>query len=348
MLNDVVIDWFCLINSKGIGPKTFWAMMRSYKSAKESLKHTPTPYPKKEAEKVLKSLSCEIILANDGDFPKSLRRSSSCPPILFFKGDKSILSKRKIAIIGARNASINGKTIAKNLAANLSKEFAIVSGLARGIDTSAHLGSLEDINDKASIAVLPFGFSNIYPKENKYLFEKIAENGLVLTENPLGSLVEQGMFHSRNRIITLLSEAVIVVEAAAKSGTMATAKLALDFGCEVLVVPGSPIDPRNFGSNLLIKNGAILIQNYFDVLDSLGVQEIKIEPKEADTKEKSDILDKSEEILSLLSEAPVTLDELASHTNIDMRSLLCIISDLEISGKIVKCSTNEIVLTRSH
>jgi DNA processing protein len=345
MIDDVVLDWFCLINSKGIGPKTFWAVMRSYKSAKESLKHIAEPFPKNKAEKILNSMNYGVILANDGMFPRLLKRSCFCPPMLFYKGDKSLLQKRKIAIIGARNASISGKSVARHLASNLSNDFAIVSGLAKGIDSAAHLGSLENLENKASIAILPFGFDNIYPRENLNIFNKIASYGLALTEVPHGNKNEQGMFAARNRIIALISECVIVIEAGAKSGTMATAKLALDLGCEVLVVPGSPIDPRNFGSNLLIKNGAGLIQNYPDVLDALNFQR-KLEPEvmNRDTSQKHNICNQQTKILSMLSETPISLDELAAHSHMDMVTLLHIISELEITGKIEKHETNAIVL----
>ena len=163
-INDTILDWFCLINTKGIGSKTFWGMLKIYKNASEALKHVENPFPKAEAEKRLKSMDCELILANDALFPRLLKRSSFCPPILFYKGDKAIIAKRKIAIIGARNSSINGQKIAKNLASNLVNEFTIVSGLAKGIDSSAHKGSLE--GSKSAIAVVPFGFDNIYPKES--------------------------------------------------------------------------------------------------------------------------------------------------------------------------------------
>ena len=349
MIDDVVLDWFCLINTKGIGPKTFWAMMRSYKTAKESLKHVSNPFPSDKAKKILKSYDCEIMLANEDCFPKSLRRSASCPPILFYKGDKTVLLKNKIAIIGARNASISGKSIAKNFAENLSNDFSIVSGMAKGIDTSAHIGSLE--NKNSTIAVLPFGFDNIYPKENTKLFQRISENGIVLTESPPGMKPDQGMFQARNRIIALLSNCMIVIEAAAKSGTMSTAQMALDLGCEVMVVPGSPLDPRSYGSNLLIKNGALLVQNHHDVLESFGVlekqdqlsfndQPLKKE-YEMNNDESEDICEK---VLSVLSTNAVSMDEIAIHTNLSMPELLCVISDLEISGKIVKCGSNAISL----
>lgn len=355
-INDVILDWFCLIRTKGIGPKTFWAMMRAYKTAAESLKHVEKPYPKIEAEKLLKRMNCEVILANDKLFPKSLRRFSTCPPLLFFKGDKEILSKRKVAIIGARNASINGRGIAKNLAENLSEYFAIVSGLAKGIDTSAHIGSLE--GKKSAIAILPAGFDNIYPKENQRLFDEIAERGLALSEYPYGYFVDQGMFQARNRIISLIADGLIVIEAAYKSGTMATASMAVDFGCEVMVVPGSPTDPRNLGSNHLIKNGADLVQNHFDILDILGEDAVESSeqkelPLSSTTNQQpgntgNDRDQRIDELLVLLSEAPTSLDELSVRLNIAVPELLCLVSELEISGKICRDANNEIVLSSNH
>ena len=345
MIDQKIIDWFCLINSKGVGPKTFWSLLKKFKTANDALKQISAPYPRKEAEKILKSLKYEIILASDEQFPKLLRRSSSCPPILYFKGNKNLFSKRKIAIIGARNASITGRSIAKNLASNLSFDFCIVSGLAKGIDTSAHIGALEN---KSTIAVLPFGLNNVYPKENLKLYEEISKNGLVISEIAPGmNSYEQGMFHARNRIITLLSESIIVIEAAEKSGTMTTAKIALDFGTDVFAVPGSPTDPRNIGSNNLIKNGAILIQSYTDVLEHMGHFDSSIESKKFSDNEITNtynIDSKKEKILSLLSEVPIAFDQLAFHSGFDIKELLYIISELEMDDKIEKYSTNEIIL----
>lgn len=347
MIDETLVDWFCLINSKGVGAKTFWNLLQKFGNAKSALNHIPKPYSRKAAEKILKSLNCNVILASDEHFPKLLKRSSSCPPMLFFKGDKELFLKRTIGIIGARNASITGKNIAKNLASNLSKDFAIVSGLAKGIDTSAHLGALERGYEKSAIAVLPFSFDNIYPKENQKLYEQISQNGLVISEIAPGSTsYEQGMFHARNRIIALLSEAIIVIEAAEKSGTMATAKMALDLGCEILVVPGSPADPRNIGSNNLIKNGATLVQSYTDVLECLGYSETGIRENKLFDNEKPyyDIDNKKSKVLSLLSEIPVSFDLLAIHSGLNIKELLYIISELEMENKIKKYSTNEIIL----
>lgn len=347
VLNDTVLDWFCLINTKGVGAKTFWSLMNTYKTASEVLKHVENPFLKIEAEKRLKNMDCDVILADDEIFPKSLRRSNFCPPLLFYKGDKSILSRRMLAIIGARNASMNGQKIARNLASRLTCEFAIVSGLAKGIDTSAHIGSLVDPpeSEKSAIAIVPFGFDNIYPKENQRLFHEIAEKGLVLSEVPYGKPVDQGMFQARNRIISLISEGIIVIEAGYKSGTMATATMALEFGCEIMVVPGTPTDPRNLGSNSLIKNGANLIQNHFDVLEILGSRGASPQKYPVIKQSELPIQSSKTELLSLLSETPVSIDELSVRLSIGIQELLCLISELELSGDICRTPKNEIVLS---
>ena len=342
-INDTILDWFCLINTRGIGSKTFWALIKTYKSASEALKHVENPFSKADAEKRLKNMNCEVILANDTLFPRLLKRSNFCPPLLFYKGDKSIMSKRKIAIIGARNSSINGQKIARNLASNLTDEFTIVSGLAKGIDASAHRGSLE--GNKSAIAIVPFGFDNVYPKENQNLFQEIAEKGLVLSEIPYGKAVDQGMFQARNRIISLIAEGLIVIEAGYKSGTMATATMALDFGCEIMVVPGSPTDPRNLGSNSLIKNGAHLIQNHFDVLEILGMQnKSKTKQSELPIMKNVNNCEHKNKLLALLSETPISLDELSMHLHMNISELLSLVSELEISGNICRTSCNEIIL----
>ncbi|MDR0630849.1 MAG: DNA-protecting protein DprA, partial [Holosporales bacterium] len=257
-----------------------------------------------------------------------------------------ILSKRIVGIIGARNCSISGSSIAKKLAEKLSDHFALVSGMAKGIDTQVHLGSLVKPNNKSTISILPFGINRIYPKENEALYKRIAREGLLLTEVHQEAFPDQGMFHSRNRIISLLAEKLIVIEAAAKSGTLATAKMALDLGCEVMAVPGSPNDPRSFGSNYLIKNGAALVQDHFDILTTFN----PITPIPFSIIDKSEIVVEqepkniSEKILASLSDKAVSLDEISNYTNISISKLLPIISELELAGKIVKYSTNEISL----
>ena len=353
-MDDIILDWFCLINTNGIGSKTFWSLLKDHKTAKKALQMVKDPFPYDSAQKILKSSNAKILLANDPRFPKQLRRSMACPPMLFYKGDESILKKEMISIIGARNASIHGKSISETLAKNLSSYFAIVSGLAKGIDTSAHKGSLENVDAKAALAVLPFSIENVYPQENIKLHESIEKYGLLLSEVPPHKKVDQGMFHARNRIVAGLSCCIVVIEAAIKSGTMETAKLALDLGVDVFAVPGSPIDPRSAGSNFLIKNGAPLVENFIDVLNLLGYEkstkkqdlnQLFFEDTKSTTNPTKISLESSHEtVLSFLSDVPISVEQLAMHAKIDMTEFLYILSELEMMGKIVKYPTNYVVL----
>jgi DNA processing protein len=218
----------------------------------------------------------------------------------------------------------------------------VISGLACGIDASVHTGA----DKKKSIAVMPFSLDCIYPKENTMLFKQISAEGLVISCIPPHRKPEQGMFHSRNRIIAMLSAGMVVIEAGLRSGSMAAAKIALDIGTEVMAVPGSPSDPRSKGCNQLIKNGAPLVEDCKDVLEILGYQ---TESKQntictlSDVESKYD--DLSSQIVSMLSsDSPTYLESIATNLNVDVKDILCNISELEILGKIRKCSTNEVIL----
>ncbi len=343
MIHKTIIDWFCLINSKGVGPKTFWSLLKTYKSANIALQNVQDPFPEQEAQKILNNFKGYILLASDPMFPTELKRSPMCPPILFAKGNLSMLQTPKIAIIGARNASLNGKSIARKMAKDLSNYFTIVSGLANGIDTSAHLGALQNANSKV-IGVMPFSFEHIYPKENEKLFATVIERGLAITEVPPHRPPDQGMFFARNKIIAMMSSGIITIEAALKSGTISTAQVALDLGTEVMAVPGSPTDPRSRGCNQLIKNGAPLVEDYTDVLEHLGYtytsEQSNIQLKDSCSLPR----DISAQILSMLStDRPIPLETIAENLNLDVKDILCNISELEIRGKISKHSSNEVI-----
>lgn len=342
-----IVDWFCLINSKGVGPKTFWEMIKKYGSAEASLDHISDPFPIKEAKKILNAFKGYVLLASDSVFPRELKRDSSCPPMLFARGDLSILQCRKVAIIGARNASMSGKSMASTLGCDLSHHYAIVSGLANGIDTSAHFGALK--NEKAKvIAVMPFSLDNVYPKENKNLFQKIVDRGVVITEVSPHRAPDQGMFHIRNKIIASMSSGIVVVEAALKSGTMSTAKLALDLGVEVMAVPGSPADPRARGCNYLIKNGSALIESYIDVLENMNIETLKENVKlEYSFKNQCNgqCGDLNQKILDMLSvDCPINIELIAANLDMNIADVLCHISELEMQRRIKKYSVNEVVL----
>ena len=211
----------------------------------------------------------DIITIEDNDYPKILKQIYDPPICLYIKGKRDILNKRNIAMVGCRNSSEYGKKAAYYFSYNLSKSgFNIVSGLAKGVDSYSHIGTLAAKG--STIAVIGSGFDNIYPKENIELANKIIlENGCILTEYPIGTKPEKNNFPARNRIISGISEATIIVEAKKKSGTIITADFALEQGRDVFVVPGNINSPNSLGTNNLIKEGACPITTYIDVLNEL-------------------------------------------------------------------------------
>src|SRR5207248_3259454 len=189
------------------------------------------------------------------------------PPLLAVKGDPALLGRRAIAVVGARNASANGRRLARDLASELGRNGLVVaSGLARGIDAAAHLGALAS----GTVAVLAGGIDVVYPPENQELYDAIVAHGAAVAEPALAPVPQARHFPRRNRIISGLSLGILVVEAAARSGSLITARCALDQGREVFAVPGSPLDPRCRGTNDLIRNGATLTESAADVVAQLG------------------------------------------------------------------------------
>ena len=198
--------------------------------------------------------------------PPLLALMDDAPPCLIVSGDAALAQQRCVAVVGGRNASANGQRMAENLAAELAASVVVVSGLARGIDTAAHQGALRT---GRTIAVVAGGIDQPYPPENAALHRRIAETNLLVTESPLGTVPQARHFPRRNRIIAGLSLGVVVVEAALRSGSLITARMAQDAGREVFAVPGSPLDPRARGGNDLIRQGAMLVETAADVLDNL-------------------------------------------------------------------------------
>ncbi len=209
----------------------------------------------------------EIVSILDDEYPNILRNIYDPPIFLYLKGNKKILNKMSIAIIGCREARDYGKKIAKNFAYNLSKNnINIISGLAKGIDTCAHLGAI--YAKEKTIAVLGSGINVIYPKENLYLVQKILENeGVIISEYPLGTAPEKRNFVARNRIISGMSRGVLVVEAKKKSGTLITVDFALDEGRDIFVIPGDISLENSFGTNDLIKQGGKLVTDFTEILE---------------------------------------------------------------------------------
>ncbi|MEQ3669924.1 MAG: DNA-processing protein DprA [Pseudophaeobacter sp.] len=276
-------SWFSklrLLRSRRVGPVTFHRLLAEHGSAQNALDALPKmaraagmsgyeicPASAVTAEvNAAKAAKARLLCFDAPLYPPALSQLSSAPPLLWAIGDLQHLTRPMIAVVGARNASSLGTRMARSLARDLGTAgFTVVSGLARGVDTAAHLASLET----GTIAVLAGGCDVIYPSQNTDLAQNIAHKGLILSEQPMQRTPQARDFPKRNRIIAGLAQAVIVVEAAGRSGSLITARDALDLGREVMAVPGHPFDARAFGCNALIRDGAVLVRNAEDVIAAL-------------------------------------------------------------------------------
>lgn len=269
-----------LVRSRRVGPASFYKLTHQHGSVSDALAALPevaraaglsdyAPCPEDRAAAELRAgakAGARFLRCDDPDYPALLRDLPDAPPALWVKGNLAALSRPPLAMIGARNASSLGLRMARGMAGALAEEGnTIVSGLARGIDTAAHEASQK----WGTIAVLAGGIDVIYPRDNTLLAATLCENGLLISEQPPGLSPVARHFPMRNRIISGLSQAVVVVEAALKSGSLITARMALDQGREVMAVPGHPIDARASGCNALIRDGATLVRNAQDVIEAL-------------------------------------------------------------------------------
>ena len=203
----------------------------------------------------------------DPEYPSALAATEDAPPLLLIKGDPSVLTRPMVAVVGARNATVNGRKMARTLSHGLAEAgFVVISGMARGVDGAAHEGAL---SGGSTVAVLAGGPDVIYPPEHKELYERIAQSGAVISEMPPGTEPQAALFLRRNRIISGASLGVVVVEATPRSGSLITARFAADQGRDVFAVPGSPLDPRAHGPNALIRDGATFIQSINDIINEL-------------------------------------------------------------------------------
>jgi DNA processing protein len=362
------IDILRLIRSENVGPKTFFSLIKFFGSASRALENAPDfslrggkskpikLYSKADALKELEALEKNksyLITYKDPNYSELLSQTSNFPPVLSYKGNISLLNHDKIiAIVGARNSSINGRSFAAKLAKDLVKAgYVTTSGLARGIDTSVHSNSGSN-----TIAVVAGGIDHIYPPENKTLYAQIAENGLLLAELSVGSKPLSQHFPQRNRIISGLALATVVVEAGLKSGSLITANFALEQNREVFAVPGFPIDPRCIGSNRLIKNGAYLLESVDDIISNVVSKDKLRESLEEEMSyfnnlglymgnNNIQITDKDRKaVIELLSASEVTIDAIARQLQLELPILYTIFLELELAGKIVRSAGNKISL----
>ena len=300
----------------------------------------------REAALVAK-LGARYVFRGDAGYPPFLEQIDSAPPVLTMRGDPALAVRRAVAIVGARNASGAAVRFARMLAHDLSERgWLVVSGLARGIDTAAHRGSI----DGGTAAIIAGGIDSVYPPENAALQEAIAERGLLVAEQPPGVEPRARHFPHRNRIIAGMAEGTVVVEAAPKSGSLITARLAGEFGRDVMAVPGSPLDPRAQGCNLLIREGATLIQSAADIVEALSPIAGVAAPSsrhytppmtgEADDAGRRAVLD-------LLGPVPLPVDELIRQSGADAPTVQTILLELELGGLLVRHAGGRVAIDRA-
>jgi len=342
-----------LLRSRRVGVSTFHRLMAEHGTAQNALDALPEvakaagvkdyevcPAGVVAAElKAAKAANARLLCLGDPDYPKALAEISDAPPMLWVVGDPSLLQRDVISLVGARNASSLGTRMSRALAAELGEAgYVVASGLARGVDTAAHIGALEH----GTVAVLAGGVDVIYPAENAGLAENIRERGVLISEQPMGLRPIARHFPSRNRIISGLARAIVVVEAAARSGSLITARDALDQGRDVLAVPGHPFDARAAGCNMLIRDGATLIRKAEDVIEAIRTTEPELPlqepqpelPGQRELRSLRETAALHQQILSRLGPSPVAEDQLIrdlAHPASDVSPALV---DLELDGKI--------------
>jgi DNA processing protein len=275
------LAWLRLLRSRRVGPATFFRLLGEYGSATAALEALPEvakaagvedyrvcPVEVAMAErKAARLAGARMIAFGEAEYPPELAQIDAPPPILWALGDVALLRRQSVALVGARNASSLGLRMARALSEGLGKAGLVVtSGLARGIDTAAHLAALPT----GTIAVMAGGVDVVYPPENAVLAQEIADRGLRLSDQPMGLVPQARHFPRRNRVVAGLARAVVVVEAAAQSGSLITARAALDEGREVMAVPGHPMDARASGCNMLLRDGATLVRGADDVVEALA------------------------------------------------------------------------------
>ena len=351
------LNWLRLIRTRNVGPVTFWRLINYFGGAEQALeflpefarrtkKHQnqPPPITKQMVERELQAArksGAVLVARGEPGYPAALAHLDAPPPLLYVKGNQKLATMPGVAIVGSRNGSAVGQKFTRRLVQELAREgYAIISGLARGIDTAAHAGAL----DQATIAVIAGGIDNYYPPQNRDLQRKIEKNGLVITEKPPGYEPRARDFPSRNRIISGCSLGTIVVEANLRSGSLITARLASEQGREVMAVPGHPTDPRAAGPNRLIMSGASMITCAKDVVEILTpMTDIKRHaPRELfETNEGQPTIGEIDVehntrniVLSALSTQAVEIDELIRSTGLQSREVRIILLELELDGRL--------------
>ena len=336
-----------LIRSANVGPVTYRQLLARLGDAAAALEALPMlaargggrapqiadpGFVRREIAAV-ERLGARYLFIEDGDYPGLLRELESAPPALIVRGRVELAARMTIAMVGARNASAAACRFARQLALALGDAgVTVASGLARGIDTAAHIGSLES----GTIGVIASGIDLAFPPENRELQERVANEGLLLAEQPPGTEPLARFFPSRNRIIAGLAVGTVVVEAAPRSGSLITARIAAEAGREVMAVPGSPLDPRAQGCNLLIREGATLVQGVDDVLEAVRPIDARAVRAPASGYGAEPPMDAGDEdrrrVSGLLGPVPVPVDELIRQAGLPAPVVQTVLLELELGG----------------
>ena len=348
-----------LLRSPRIGPVSYAQLLARYGDAETALEALPTigrsgggsysAVPREKVEREVEAVrraGAKYLFHDRPDYPAPLREIDGAPPILTFRGDLALAARPCVAVVGARNASAAAVKLARDFAGALGEAgFTVVSGLARGIDGAAHEGAFPQ-----TIGVIASGIDIAYPPQHRDLQDRIASEGLLIAEQPPGTEPRGSHFPSRNRIIAGLASGTLVVEAAVKSGSLITARLAGEAGREVMAIPGSPLEPRSHGCNHLIREGAVLVNSPEDVVELLSgfdgsprstfrepVGTFDHAPEELAEAEPADIA-------ALLTTAPVSVDELIRQSGAGAAAVQLALLELEIAGRLERHAAGRVSL----
>lgn len=358
------IDWLRLSRSQNVGPITFYKLLDRFGSVGGALDALPELARRGGAGRIrvgaraaaeaeletLHRLGAAVIGRGETAYPPLLAQIEDAPPLISVLGHSALLGKRTIAIVGTRNASINGQNLARKFAGELGAAgLLVVSGMARGIDAAAHEGALE----AGTTAVLAGGIDVAYPKDNAKLYEKLIELGAIISEMPPGTVPKARHFPRRNRIISGMARAVLVVEAALRSGSLITARLALEQNREVFAVPGSPLDPRARGTNNLIRQGAHLTESADEVVclvnDLFASPLMEREPfeikQDSPPQPEEDELEEARRIIkNYLSPTPLAVDEIIRQCQMSSAVVSTILLELELASRLERHPGNQVSL----
>jgi DNA processing protein len=364
---DNVLDVLRLLRTLNVGPVTFFQLIRRFHTAARALERLPdmsvrggrknplTAFPADAAKRELEATAkfgARIILYGEPDYPQLLQFIHDPPPLITVLGHPQLWRRDMVAIVGARNASATGCQLAARLARDLGEAgITVVSGLARGIDSFVHKGALAT----GTVGVIAGGIDNIYPPENAPLYAELREMGAIISEQPFGSLPFSGSFPGRNRIISGMSLGTLVAEAAPKSGSLITARFAMEQNREVMAVPGSPADPRSKGCNQLIREGAHIIESAGDVLQAIAnARRARLEERMApqyafgfaeDAADSGELSHKRSLLLEKLGVTAITVDELIEQCEISAPVVMTLLLELELAGRLKRSSGNKVYLT---